>query len=140
MLFRSGGALLLVHDVTARKQVEEALRSSEAQAQTLAMIAARTDNAVVLTGADARIEWVNDGFTRITGYSLEEAAGRKPGDLLQGPETDPSAVEFMRNRLRTGEGFDVEILNYDKNGRKYWASVEVQPIHDAAGQIGRAHV
>ena len=45
----------------------------------LALVAARTDNAVIVTDAEGRVEWVNDGFVRSTGYSLEEMSGRKPG-------------------------------------------------------------
>ena len=84
------------------------------------MVASRTDNAVLITDAEAYIEWVNEGFTRITGYALEDVVGRKPGSILQGPETDPATVAFMRERVAAGEGFQCEILNYGKSGRKYW--------------------
>lgn len=102
---------------------------------TLALIAARTDNAVVLTGADGRVEWVNEGFTRLTGYALGEVRGRTPGSVLQGEETDPATVEKMRRALAAGEGFGVEVVNYSREGRKYWVAVEVQPIHDASGRV-----
>ncbi|MBM3629233.1 MAG: PAS domain S-box protein, partial [Alphaproteobacteria bacterium] len=61
------------------RAANERLRASEAEARKLALIAARTDNAVVLTDAAGRIEWVNDGFTRITGWRLDEVLGRTPG-------------------------------------------------------------
>ena len=117
------------------RQVNERLLQQEAETRKLALIAERTDNAVVLTDAAGRIVWVNEGFTRITGYTLSEVLGRKPGDVLQGPETDPSTVQHAREQLRKGEGFNIEILNYGKNGRKYWLAIEVQPILDDSGQI-----
>ena len=50
-------------------------------ARKLALVASRTDNAVIITDAEEHIEWVNDGFTRITGYTLGEVVGRKPGSF-----------------------------------------------------------
>ena len=111
------------------------LKRTQAEAEKLALVAARTDNAVVLTDAEGRIEWVNTGFTRITGYALAEVRGRRPGSFLQGPETDPATMRLMHDRVARGEGFSVEILNYGKSGRKYWLSIEVQPVRDAAGRL-----
>ncbi|MCP5520274.1 MAG: response regulator [Verrucomicrobiales bacterium] len=121
-----------------RKQLREAnakLRQQEAETRKLALIAARTDTAVVLTDAAGHIEWVNEGFTRLTGYPLEEVRGQKPGSLLQGPGTDPATVRLMHDRLQAGEGFSVEVLNYAKSGREYWLAMEVQPFHDDEGRL-----
>ncbi|MFI5456028.1 MAG: PAS domain S-box protein [Isosphaerales bacterium] len=104
-------------------------------AQKLALIANRTHNGVVLADPQGRIEWVNDGFTRITEYTFDEVIGRSPGSLLQGPETDRAIVEYTRAQIRKGEGFRVEMLNYAKSGRKYWAAIEIEPIHDALGRL-----
>lgn len=99
------------------------------------MIAARTDNAVVLTDAVGRTIWVNDGFTRLTGYTFEEALDRKPGEILQGRDTDAATVARMGENLRQGLGFSEELVNYTKAGRRYWVSVDVQPIKDESGQV-----
>lgn len=125
----------LARQNAALREAQERLREQEAEARKLAVIAARTDNAVILTDVAGRIEWVNDGFVRMTGYSLADVAGRAPGDLLQGPETDPETVRFMAKRLAEGEGYNVELVNYARGGRRYWVSIEVQPIRDEAGAI-----
>lgn len=117
------------------REANERLKFQEAQSRTLALIAARTHNAVILTDAAGRVVWVNEGFTRLTGYSPDEMLGRRPGDVLQGLDTDARTVAFMRERLAAGQGFSAEILNYSKAGRKYWIEAEVQPIHDAQGQL-----
>jgi len=122
-------------EIAERRRAEEALRKTEVMARKLALVASRTDNAVIITDAKAEIEWVNEGFTRITGYALEEALGQTPGALLQGPETDPATVALMKERIRAGEGFRTEVLNYGKSGRKYWLAIEVQPIRDESGQL-----
>jgi PAS domain S-box-containing protein len=113
----------------------ERLRHQEREARQLALIAARTDNAVVLTDATGVVLWVNDGFTRLTGYTLDDVRGRKPGAVLQGPGTDPATVQRIRERLQRSEGFTAEILNYRKDGREYWAAIEVQPIVGGSGQV-----
>jgi PAS domain S-box-containing protein len=122
-------------DITEQKLAEEALRRSETEMRRLALIAQRTDNAVILTDPQGRIEWVNDGFTRICEYRLDEVAGKTPGSVLQGPDTDPATVALMHERLLQGQGFKVEIVNYAKSGRNYWLAIEVQPIHDDRGRL-----
>lgn len=70
------------------RAANERLRQQEAETRKLALIAARTDNAVVLTDATGVTVWVNEGFTRLTGYTIEEVLGKKPGAILLGPGTD----------------------------------------------------
>ncbi|MCX6606782.1 MAG: PAS domain S-box protein, partial [Acidobacteria bacterium] len=115
-------------DITAEKEMQ-------ADLSRLARIAASTTNGVIVTDLAARIEWVNESFTRISGYSFAESMGRKPGDFLQGPETNPAAVAHMRACLASHRGFNVEVLNYTKTGRSYWISIEVQPLSDSQGCI-----
>ena len=117
------------------RAANERLRQQEAETRKLALIAARTDNAVVLTDAAGLTIWVNEGFTRLTGFTPEELLGKTPGSVLQGRGTDPETVRRIRERLRQGEGFSEEILNYSKDGRSYWLSIEAQPIHDDAGRL-----
>jgi len=118
-----------------RRQTEEALRAQQEQMRKLALVAARTSNAVIITDAQGITEWVNDGFTRITGYTLEEVRGRKPGELLQGPGTDRRDIEIMGQAVRRGESVTVELLNYSKEGTPYWNFVEIQPVRDETHRL-----
>ena len=123
--------------VTGSIQEVTHLRRCEAEASKLAVVADRTDNAVIITDVDGRIEWVNDGFRRITGYDADEVIGYKPGDLLQGPETEAETVATIRHHLRRGEPCSAELVNYAKDGRRYWVSLDIQPIHDEFGRLSR---
>ena len=114
---------------------EAQLRESEAQALKLSRVADRTDNGVIITDRDGKVEWTNDGFTRISGYTLAELAGRTPGSVLQGPETDQHTVQHIRESIQRGTGFTETLLNYSPTGRPYWVSIEAQPIMDEAGTI-----
>ena len=90
---------------------------------------------MTLTDADGHVEWVNEGFTKLTGHTFEEVRGKKPGAVLQGADTDMKTVQFMHDQLQKGEAFSVEILNYSKTGAKHWIALEVQPIRDEHGTI-----
>ena len=122
-------------DVTARERAAEELRRREVESARLAMVASRTSNGVVITDAAGAIAWVNDGFTRMTGFRLDEVAGKRPGAVLQCPGTDPSAVDRMRRAIRAGKAFVVDVLNRTKDGRKYWVRVDAQPVFDAHGVL-----
>jgi PAS domain S-box-containing protein len=114
--------------------VTQARRQREHQ-QRLAMAVSRTDNAVVVTDVQGRIEWVNDGFTRITGYGLDEVLGRGPGEVLHGEETDMEVVARMRTAIRSGQPFCEELLNYSKEGKAYWIEVDAQPMFNEDGLL-----
>lgn len=105
------------------------------ETRKLALIASRTDNGVVITDASGKIEWINEGFIRITGFSLEECLGRSPGSILQGPASDAVARDYMRGCIANGESFRCEIVNYRKTGEKYWVAIEGQPVRDEAGLV-----
>ena len=99
--------------------------------ERLALIAQRTSNAVIITNVLGGIEWVNEGFTRMSGYTLDEVAGKTPRQVLQGPGSDPAARQRMSDAMGRGEAVSVEILNYGKTGREYVVSVEITPLRDA---------
>ncbi|MEO1229163.1 MAG: PAS domain-containing methyl-accepting chemotaxis protein [Myxococcota bacterium] len=107
------------------------------RAEVLSLVANETSNSVVIADAMGRIEYVNPGFTGLTGYTFEEVKGRKPGDVLQGPHTNSETVAHIRERLRQGERFYEEILNYSKSGVSYWISLAINPVKDASGQVER---
>jgi len=120
-----------------RKLVDQRAKlvESEAEAQKLALVASRTANAVIVADASGCIDWVNQAFITLTGWTLEEVKGRKPGAFLQGPRTDLSVVANMSAKLRSGQGFRAEIINYHKDGSPYWVDIEVQPVANDAGEV-----
>jgi methyl-accepting chemotaxis protein len=117
-----------VKDVT--KEVEQ-----REQFRLLSLVANETDNSVVITCAEGLIQYVNPGFTRLTGYSLHEVQGKKPGHVLQGKETSPETVQKIRSKLQAREAFYDEILNYDRHGKPYWISLAINPVFDDKGVL-----
>ncbi len=122
-------------DITDQQLALRALRDSESRSRKLSLVAQRTDNLVVITDASCRIDWVNEGFERRTGYALSEIRGQSPGRLLQGPDTDPAAVAVMRAALDRGEAFAVDLINYTKQGQPYWVRIDSNPLLDEHGRL-----
>ncbi|MDZ7689595.1 MAG: PAS domain S-box protein [Balneolaceae bacterium] len=83
-----------------------------------------------MTDAEERITWVNDSFEELTGYQAEEAIGQNPGDLLQGPETDPETVQRLSEAIADKKSSQEIILDYSKSGEKYWLDLTIDPIFD----------
>jgi len=98
-------------------------------------LAETTNVSVLVTDPQGRIVWCNKGFERISEYSFNEIRGLSPGVILQGPRTDPETVAFMSRKLRAGEPFQTEILNYSRTGREYWVAIEVHPVFNAEGEL-----
>ncbi len=120
---------------TQLKEANARLIEQEAEQRRLALIAERTDNGVILTDAEGRTQCVNAGFTRLTGYTLDEVSGKVPEHLLQGPGTNPETVDFIRSQSQERKPFRADILNYHKSGRRYWVAFEVQPLFDDKGEL-----
>ncbi|MCU0451273.1 MAG: PAS domain-containing protein [Bernardetiaceae bacterium] len=100
----------------------------------LALVAEKTENMVIITNASQQIEWVNDGFTRVTGYGLAECQGQRPS-FLQGQDSDALVIARMRQNLSAHRPFTEEILNYTKQAQPYWVRLYVSPLFDDEGEL-----
>ncbi|MFO1285407.1 MAG: PAS-domain containing protein [Rubrivivax sp.] len=130
-----GGFVRTFSDVTALVDANQRLRDSEAQQRKLALLAAHTDDAVVITDAERRIEWVNDAFTRLSGYTLAEVLGRRTGEFLRGPLTDAVVAARIDEELRRTQKARGEILHYRKDGSSYWFALESRAVRADDGTV-----
>ena len=78
--------------------------------------------------------FVSDEFEAQTGYSVEEALGRNCR-FLQGPDTNPHAVEAIRQGLKAETRFTIDILNYRKDGTPFLNRLRIRPIYDGEGRL-----
>jgi two-component system sensor histidine kinase/response regulator len=120
----------------ARRRIDADQTRLHAQAQQLerlALAAERSPSSFVITDEARRIVWVNEAFTRMTGYRADEVLGKRPGAFLLSDRTAPETVAQMREAIDRGEGARVEVLNRTKDGRDYWLDLDIQPYRDRAG-------
>lgn len=116
-----------IKDITERKRAEIELAR-------LAIVAQKTQNAVIITDDQGTILWINEGFTTLTGYKFEEVVGNL-GYFLQGEQTDSVVVETIRTTMWARKPFSGEIYNYAKDGRGFWVSISITPWHNDKGEI-----
>ncbi|MEP7141737.1 MAG: PAS domain S-box protein [Ferruginibacter sp.] len=117
----------MIEDITIEKEKEEQLR-------VLSLIAEDNINAVIITDAKGCINWVNKSFVKITGYTLEEVKGEKPG-MMRGPDTSPETIAYLKKQVLAGNSFNCEILNYSKNGSPYWLRIQGQAIRNSKDEL-----
>jgi PAS domain S-box-containing protein len=121
------GALVFVRDITARKRAEE-----EMNLQFSALSAAA--NAIVITDRAGKIEWVNPSFTKLTGYSADEAIGRTPRFLKSG-QHPPEFYAGLWQTILAGHVWHGELVNKRKDGQLYNVEMTITPVRGADGQI-----
>lgn len=114
-------------DVTERKQIEEMLRK-------LSTAVEQSPASVVITDAEARIEYVNPRFTEVTGYSAAEALGQNPR-ILQSGQTSQETYREMWRALKSGEVWRGELINRHKNGAIYWEDSHIAPVKNPEGIV-----
>jgi PAS domain S-box-containing protein len=119
---------VVLNHLRATERLRAHVRDRRAEDATLSLVARYATNVVLITDAKGRTEWANDAFERVTGYTVDEARGREPGALLQGPDSDPETIALMSERVRAHKGFDVDIVNYTKDGRAYWVRILCEPV------------
>ncbi|MEJ6020714.1 sensor domain-containing protein [Ramlibacter sp. PS4R-6] len=123
-----GGMAVHLRDVTARHKSQELLRLLEGSI-------ARLNDLVIITEAGPfsepgpRIVFVNEAFERRTGYTPEEVMGRTPR-LLQGPGTQRSELDKIRQAMEQWQPARVDLINYKKSGEAFWVDLEVSPVWD----------
>jgi len=132
----------LVHLIRRRELVEMLVEKRTAELKMLSSIVSRSNDIVMVTSANEldadkggpEIIYVNDAFTRYTGYSFDEAVGNTPR-ILQGARTDRTQLELIRNALLQGKSYHGELINYTKENTEYWVDINIVPLTDETGEI-----
>lgn len=97
----------------------------------------RAKIAIVITNPlleDNPVVYVNEAFTRCTGYARSASVGRNCR-FLQGPDTDKADVDKLRHAIANEESVTVDIVNYRANGEKYRNRLVVSPLYDDGGKL-----
>ncbi|MGC8834947.1 MAG: PAS domain S-box protein, partial [Armatimonadota bacterium] len=117
----------VARDVTERKKIE-------AERDRLIMALEHSADAIVITDADANIQYVNPAFERITGYSREEVLGKNPRILKSGKH-GPEFYKGMWDTISRGDVWTGRITNRKKDGSLYMERCTISSVRDSSGQI-----
>ncbi|MCB0165855.1 MAG: GAF domain-containing protein [Anaerolineae bacterium] len=126
-----------IRDITERKQMDQALRASLRENERLSTAISNASIGVVISDPhqpDNPIIYVNPGFTKLTGYSEEEAIGSNCR-FLQGPDTDPLAIDVIRTALKQQKSCSVVLLNYRQDKTPFWNELTINPVFDEDGHL-----
>ena len=127
----------LVNAINHRR-AEDALKIAEQKIDKLSWVTSKTDNAIIISDKHGKIEWVNDGFTRLTQYSLEEIKGTSGEVLRKNRETGLSKGSIPFEELQKGKtSVTYEALNYSKDGNPFWIISTLTPAFDEHGELER---
>lgn len=135
-----------IEDKATAKQLEDLVSELQAEKDraekslNLLESAIRSDyDSIVITTLELEkpgpeIVYVNDGFTRMTGYTQEEAIGNSPR-MLQGEKTDRAVLDKLRKRLKEGHSFFGHTVNYRKDGTEFINQWDIHPLTNNEGEI-----
>ncbi len=120
-------AIETLQDITVRKRTEESLRK-------LTLAIDQTPTTVMITNREGIIEYVNPYFTKVTGFSAEEAIGQSPRIVNSGCHT-PEFYKEMWETILEGHTWHGEFRNKKKDGTLYWEATTIAPVNNASGEI-----
>ena len=139
LLLGAALAFLLRQQASLRTRAEALAEGLTADLERLAAVVRHTDNAVLTIDSRQRIDWVNEGFTRLTGFDPVQAVGQTVEALLGGGGTP--AHRELAAAIASGQGCRVELPLRALHGREVWLDVDVQPLRDAQGALtGFLHI
>ncbi|MEI6415099.1 MAG: diguanylate cyclase, partial [Pseudomonadota bacterium] len=92
-------------------------------------------NGIVITDTEARVQWANPAFTVLTGFSLAEAVGRKPGELIRSGQQDQAFYRRLWETILSGQVWRGEVVNKRKDGTLYHEDLSISPVLAGDGTI-----
>jgi PAS domain S-box-containing protein len=134
--------LVLSHQVVSQLELRRTLKIKAQAEQRLALLdqcVANLNDIVLITEAEPidepgpRILFANPAFERVTGYSVADSLGRSPR-FLQGEKTDRTVLAEIRQGMMQKRAVRRQVVNYGKDGKKYWVEIDVAPVLEPSGR------
>ncbi len=110
------------------------LLAANVELRKLSVAIEQSPSVIVITDLQAQIEYVNEAFTLVTGYTFEEVKGKNPR-LLQSGQTPLETYKQMWESLTAGKTWRGELINRRKNGEHYWEYAVIAPVYDVEGKV-----
>lgn len=128
------GLAIHFQDVGERLAAQERLRLLGGAAARLNDILLITEAGSIAAPDGPRIVYVNASFTQRTGFTFDEVVGRTPR-LLQGPRTQRTELDRIRQALEQRQSVRAELINYTRDGEEFWVELDITPLMDEHGEV-----
>ena len=120
------GIVGVSRDITESRRAEEKIRQ-------LSRAVEQSGSTIVITNLNGDIEFANPAFSKITGYTFEEAIGKNTSILNSGKHP-PSFYKKLWGTISSGDVWQGEMVNRKKNGTLYWESATISPVLNEKGE------
>lgn len=111
------------------------MRVLQQENKRLEWVTEQTVNGILYTDENKKIVWCNEGFSQMSGYTLNELLGKNPGDIFQGVDTSKKTIRKLSQQINAFRPFEADILNYTKQGKSYWVHIYGRPLEDETGRV-----
>lgn len=115
------------------KQTTEQLAETNTELEKLSVVARETDNAVIIMDALGYFEWVNESFTKMFGYTLDQLIERKGGNIKNTKKQ--FVVDIIDSCIETRKSVQYEFVTHMRTGEEIWVHATVTPITNDEGEI-----
>lgn len=119
---------VILHDITDKVRSEEQLRLNNAALDSAI-------NTIVIYDVNGTIVWVNRAFQTMTGYSMEEALGKNPRELMRSQRQGAEFYREMWETILDGKVWHGELINRRKDGSEYYEEQTITPLFGANGAV-----
>lgn len=123
---------------TQQRELQNAyaqMYAQQVESRRLALVAEKANDSVMIMDQNHCLTWVNESFTRITGYTLADAIGRRPKDILNNDATDLVAIAELNEKAARGEAARAVLHNRRKDGSSIWIETSQVPMMNARGEL-----
>ncbi len=130
---------ILSHEVLSRKKLSEYANLADArnkELEVLSFVLSKSDNLILLTDSNGKIEWINESFSQKNNYSeteLNSFVGRELAEVSHYPKIKEVIVKVVKSRKK----FSYEAKSYDQKGNEFWASTTITPVLNEKGEVER---
>ncbi len=130
LAFMAAFIVFTIWQINKSRRTNKQLLEAKEELEELSVVASKTNNGIVILSADNRTLWLNESYTAITGYTLEDLKDISPGDVLVGEGSSQEVLERIREKHSDSLPWNEEILVYHKDGHQIWIEISSTPVFD----------
>jgi PAS domain S-box-containing protein len=113
----------------------EALTAATTELNKLSLIATKTQNCVIITDANGKIEWVNRAFEELYDYRLEEIAGKLPREVIVAPDSQEVIVHLVKTAVSARQTQSKNISTFSKHHHEFRSFIEITPVFNESDDL-----